>query len=324
MVESQFSTTVNSDESCEETPTIHLPGGSFMSPGDQNPSTCVQCELAAHYFPDDRCRACGYPVTLYAPNVQIAKSPRFAEGFASRWEQVKVECVLANGEGAFAVLGQLGSETRCSVSMPVELARSIERDERRYYAPYAVQLRAGTRAPARLEDDQRRVIVDTLMYGSSAGSEIVFGVLTALREAGLPNYGTASVILRDEAIEHRATVLESNSFALVKGIDLESLGSDTPVTGYLTHWTERGKSVQIKIGRNCPLPATKSELQAAILKLGASRSEDEYFEVHIYGEFNGAAIECVHAFSESDSIEAGILKEAAQEARKSQRKHEVK
>jgi hypothetical protein len=221
-----------------------------------------------------------------APNVFAA-----ARSFEQDAVIARVERLLAGKDTAAAAnLLTFGDAVRRSVALvnvSPRYAIDFLSSDRLLYATYSELIRAGARRPAAGEDDRRRASVDALLFGSH-GAQIRFGAL-GLGGPGLLSYGAVTMILRSDAIGHRASVLEENSFSFTERHELRP-GKLAPV-GYRAPWATRHQLAMAKCGAVVDGGTTPSQHGALLLSCGRSRAADEFIEVHVFGPFDGKAVE---------------------------------
>src|SRR5262249_36398437 len=135
----------------------------------QEIEACKNCQKTAKHDSEPACRACYWPIAMFAPNAKRAE--RLSDHLAVRFNQASL---IPSQQGTSHVLlltKSIGEKTVPVVAVPVHFAFSFFQTDRTLYAPYAHQVAAGTRAPAEEVNDKHRRIVDTTLYGGS-GSEI--------------------------------------------------------------------------------------------------------------------------------------------------------
>jgi hypothetical protein len=116
--------------------------------------------------------------------------------------------------------------------------------------------------------------------------------------------------LRDIAIANRATVLEENSFAFVQK---HCRISEQVPLGYRTIWPKRHKLAVTKLGNRVTAATQPADFVGIFLSTAAERQADEFIEVHIYGPFDGNAVESVagnpDSGDEEERVVAAIVRE---------------
>jgi hypothetical protein len=211
----------------------------------------------------------------------------------------------ARSRGAAAQAGELESAVMNShavVSTSIEMARNLLEKDNALYSGYHLQVRAMVRQAASPENDSMRGAVDSSMYGSAA-DQITFCALS-LDGQGLPSYGRCFLRLRDIAVEYRSTVLEENSYAFMVGRSL--IGSRIP-PGYLARWADRAKLAVAKLADRLTSATVPADFPDMILHPGPRREDDSFLEVHLFGPFNGVAIESVSArINKKDRVERAL------------------
>ena len=161
------------------------------------------------------------------------------------------------------------------------LARSlteVERlasSDRQLYATYYQLLDAEVKLPAGdMWDPLRRLADEALFPGYK--EKIRFAALS-LDGVGLPGYGECSLVLREEMIAHRASILEGNSALLMKKWDY------TVPAGSRAVWEERARLCVAKLGNRLRPETTKADFASLLLRPGSRPENDEFVEVHIWG-----------------------------------------
>lgn len=119
----------------------------------------------------------------------------------------------------------------------------------------------------------------------------------SLSGRGLRRYGDVWVVLKDQAIAHRATVIESIGFDYVRRV----LNADQPA-GFRSTWADRYKLVVAKLGRRIP-DISAADYDRYLVDEDESGGTLECVEVHIYGGVSRHAIE---------SIRIDVVDEASQ------------
>ena len=130
---------------------------------------------------------------------------------------------------------------------------------------------------------------DGTLFGIPGG-QITYAALS-LDGSGLISYGPVTLLLKDEAINHRASLLEENSFKL--------LGRFSKIPkGYRAIWAKRADLAIAKLLRQECVEktrgATSRDARAKlILYQVGNRATDEFIEVHLWRGFNFHAIESI-------------------------------
>jgi hypothetical protein len=182
------------------------------------------------------------------------------------------------------------------------MARNLLDRDDALYSSYHLQVRAMVRQAASPENDSMRGAVDSSMYGSAA-DQITFCALS-LDGKGLSSYGRCFLRLRDIAVEWRSSVLEENSYSFM--IRRSLLGKRIP-WGYLARWCDRAKLVGAKLADRLTSATVQADFADMILHAGVTREDDSFLEVHLFGPFNGEAIEGISLkINKKDRLEAAL------------------
>ena len=162
---------------------------------------------------------------------------------------------------------------------------------RQLYANYYELIEGGIRLPDGDDWDMLRQLADTLLFPHSK-EEIRFGALS-LNELGLTNYGSCSIVLRENMIAHRSSVFEENSalFMEHRGVSMSRKTKVPP--GYRANWADRGKLCVSKLGSRISAASTPADFSGILLKQGVTSGDDDFIEVHIWGPMSIFTIEKV-------------------------------
>lgn len=221
-----------------------------------------------------KCPHCGRP-SLF-PNVDKALSEQ--SDLESRYEKAtddaRLRGVITNVEdfekatkNSFAVINRGLSELERLVGSDFEI-----------YATF-YQLSGTTKMPTGEVWDSRRESADSIIF-TGYKEEIRFAALS-LDSVGLSNYGDCSWVLREEMIAHRASVFETNTTIFVKQQNIHD--EEEMPKGYRAVWDDRAKLCVTKIAKKINATTKSADYSYLLLNQGASSSDDEFAEVHIFG-----------------------------------------
>lgn len=265
----------------------------------------------------DVCGKCGETVPVAArdclvcgthhgfPNVKVARAE--GEELEARYSAAREG---ARQRGCVAQLNELEvamNGSHAVVNVDSDFLYRLLTSEQTLYASYAKQTAAGTRASARLEQDQQRTAVEGLLFGSW-GKDLCYAAL-ALDGCGLASYGDASIELRDAAIEDRASALEDNSYQFVQRHRLVP-GDPLPL-GYRATWQTRARLAVAKLASRLEATTTPGEHPSLLLTAGEQRSDDQFVEIHVFGSFNREAIAAVRVLITPEDPGEQVLLAAA-------------
>ncbi len=267
---------------------------------------CTNCaaEVSASL---EYCGSCG--TFAGYPNVRLAALPEEAEALESRYFEALIE---AEGRGALDRVEEFEAAVRTSsravVAMDIDQMRSLAVNSNALYSNYQMLVRARIRQPALLSHDQRRMAVDGKLWGTF-GDQIRYASLT-LDGKGLSSYGDCFGVLKELNVQHRASVLERNSFDFIEMTAAEPL----PL-GFRSTWHERHMVAVAKCAKLISSNTALKSFPDILTSTGTDRSEDEFIEVHIFGSFDFKAFEALGAADKTldarDQLTLAIIKEKA-------------
>jgi len=161
----------------------------------------------------------------------------------------------------------------------------LANSDRQLYATYYQLLEAEVKLPDDDAWDPLRRLADEVLFPGYK-EKIRFAALS-LDGAGLPGYGDFALVLKEEMIEHRASVLAGNSALLLRKWDY-----NVP-TGSRAAWKERARLCVAKLAARLKPSMTEADFAALLLRSGARREDDEIVEVHIWGPLSSWTFERV-------------------------------
>jgi len=193
------------------------------------------------------CASCGTDVGY--PNVNLAQAEDEKQALEARYTEAVVKAEV-RGILDQLQLFEIAIKNSCAVvSMSSDRLRSLATNSNELYSNYHLAVRAQSRRPAKVRNDQARSAVDGRLWGVAA-SEIRYAALS-LDGKGLKSYGDCFVTLDEAFIAHRSSVLADNSFVFLKDL---TFGEELP-TGFRSNWEERHKvavaeSYAVKTGKS--------------------------------------------------------------------------
>ncbi len=214
----------------------------------------------------------------------------YAKGQATALaKRYQATCERARHDGLSDITEKLrvsADATAAVVTVPVGLAWEIVTNSHHLYAPYAQQVRAGSRAPAEPANDRRRTAVEALLYGTYGG-QIVYGVLSGDGKGPI-SYGSVHLEMEEKTIAYRATILEDNSYFFVQRHDASP--SQPLAEGHLAPWERRGQLAVCKLLPALHKETNEQEFGSLLCRSSGDRQTDSFLEVHIFGTFNYQAV----------------------------------
>ena len=250
-------------------------------------------------FSDEKCPTCGKYIG--PPNVRAVKSKEEIDALNARY---KAAFENSHKNGSFDNLKAFEEETKKScavINCNLYYLTYFCTNDKVLYSNYSLQRKGQSRKAADEEDDKRRRSVEAMFFGDYA-EEIRYAALS-LNGIGLKSYGAYSILLKEIAIQDRATLLENNSYGFVLKKDLRA-GDKIPV-GFRSCWGDRHKLAVSKLQPIIHANTKMNEFAKILLKADSkNRANDEFIEVHIYGGFDNKAVESVTAnFKSKDKKE---------------------
>jgi hypothetical protein len=234
------------------------------------------------------CPHCAYPTA--PPNVRSARlkveQVALRERYISALEFARAnKCEDLIKEFEHSMLG-----SRVVVNTSIRKLQRLASSPRELFSGYYLETEAGSlRLPLDSWDRQRRIAEEVLFPGYK--EQIRYGVLS-LEANGLDRYGECSLALREDMIEHRTSFLESNSmlFAQRHAYKLPE--------GSKATWQDRGKLCVAKLAQRLALERPSAgRFASLVLREGASPTEDEFIEAHIWGPISIRTVESVNVSS---------------------------
>lgn len=189
------------------------------------------------------------------------------------------------------------------INVDIDFLHAFVTNNKTLYANYNNLVGSEIRKPALLEDGKRRRGIEATLFGDYA-KHITYAALS-LDGAGVKSYGAFSIVLRDIAIEKRATLLEDNSFQFVKKHEIRA--GEGPPYGYRALWENRHELATAKLEPRILAETSASEYAKILLNSTGNFDTDDFIEIHIYGNFDNNAIDRVKGKS-SDGPRAMVAR----------------
>ena len=239
------------------------------------------------------CEECGYPVPLSAntcphcgrpgmfPNVKAAKVSTEVDALNKRYKTAQVDAANRGISDVLKDFEDAALTSHAVIARPFDEVFRLASGDNQLYATYYGLLEGGIKLPTGEKWDKLRALTDDAMFPNYK-EQIRFASLS-LDEIGLSNYGECSIVLRDDMIEHRATVFEENSVMFMKKHDIKIWEAVNLPLGYRATWLSRNRLCVAKLYRQLDVDTQPDQYLGIILKQGTTSEEDEFVEVHIYG-----------------------------------------
>jgi hypothetical protein len=151
------------------------------------------------------------------------------------------------------------------------------------YVSYYNALAHGARKIAEQNYHAHRDAVDAKVH-TGYGTEILNAALSP-DGRGLTNYGAITLELRQVSIEDRASVMRENSYDFY---DRNNLGGRNAVEapGWRSVWSSRARLGVAHLEPVVSAASADADFPKIILWSGATKRDDRYMEVHIFGELS--------------------------------------
>ncbi len=258
-------------------------------PIKENTLYCPDCNHSQPQINLINCEKCGHD--LGAPNVNIVSTEDELKALGNRYNDA---ISFTSRNGAESILNSFENYFNTNVKAVVNTSlQTLDAwiAKSGAYKTYHRAVEDGLRVIANLHNDQKRTVIDSLLYGTY-GRDISFATLT-LNEEGLESYGNCRVILNEDSIKSRSSTLEENSFHFVKthNINFETLNIPA---GYRSTWNDKLKLTIAKLHTKLNSDSKESDFTKMVLFSTGDKDTDEFIEVHVYKELTNLAVESIY------------------------------
>lgn len=263
---------------------------------------CPHCENLEAIPPSEpSCPACrkGLP----APNVRAAADNEEIESLQKRLKLAESETQARNCKHILDNFGDEVSKSQAVICRPLGNIKEIV-SSNALYSTFYEQVRANIRLPENSFYDSRRGAVDSMVF-PNYHEHIVFAALS-LNHKGPTAYGPHSLELKDQMINHRATVFEMNTITFVRTHKLEAT-SPIPL-GYRASWAMRDKLAKAKLYAKLDAQTAKTDYQGILIDNGGAADDPNFIEVHIYQGFSRQAISKITFGKTAKSAENVVIR----------------
>lgn len=264
---------------------------------------CPDCNKAQSQINLTNCENCGHD--LGAPNVNIVSTEDEMKALQKRYDDAIEYCgktgtqsVLKSFEDSF------NSNARAIINVNLQTLNSWIVKSGAYQS-YHRAVEEGQRTIANLNNDRKRTIIDSFLYGTY-GRDISYATIT-LNNEGLESYGNCRVILNEDSIKLRSSMLEENSFTFVATHKINLETPDMPV-GYRSTWPDKLKIAVAKLHKRLSPANVEKDFTAMVLTNSGNRDYDDFIEVHIYKNLTTFAISSIFIPSPKSNTDRIIVK----------------
>jgi hypothetical protein len=230
----------------------------------------------------DRCPHCG--ASLPVPNVRAAERPIEKAALQRRYDAAIQDAKHRDTETITQQFEQSVAQSQAVIARPIGEIDRLTSSDRELYTSYYHLVSARQRLPEDAGMSLLRAVADeTVFHGYK--EQVRFAALT-IDGKGLKNYGDFFMVLREEMIAGRANFFEENSVLWMKRHNLNYNDFDKLPPGSRATWPERGRLAVAKLGTKLETTTTSSDFTALLLQSGATSEQDDFIEVHIYGDLS--------------------------------------
>lgn len=239
---------------------------------------CPECKNEIPQ-PATCCPHCGRPGIFW--NVLHANDAGERAALDRRYTAAKADALARGADGVVHDFeNALASSVAVIARSEVDVHR-LANSSRQLYGTYYQQIDAGLRLPDGDKWDVVRELTDSLLFPKYK-EQMRFAALS-IDGIGLSNYGACSLILRENLIAHRASVLEENSVLFMEHHGVKVSRKPAVPKGFKAIWTERDKLCVAKLAGLIDSSTTPNQYSSLLLKQGAAPEDDQFVEVHIFG-----------------------------------------
>ena len=155
------------------------------------------------------------------------------------------------------------------------------------YISYYKALSASLRKIAERQYHTQRSKVDAVVHPGY--SEEILNAALSPDGRGLTNYGSITLHLLDASISDRSSVMRENSFDFFERNNLGARNAEEKA-GWRSVWGSRQKLGVAHLASAMTSATATPDISNCVLTSGATRTDDRYIEVHIYGELSWQTI----------------------------------
>lgn len=235
----------------------------------------------------DKCPHCGRPG--HYPNVYAAEAADETAALQRRYQAAKDDAAARSATSAVESFEAAVGAARVVIARPEgELQRLITSDQQ-LYATYYQLLNSGVVHPTGDEWDLLRRLADEVLF-TGYKEHVRFGALS-LNGVGVLNYGDCFIVLRTDMIAHRSSVFEENSALFMEHHGVMASRAHKLPSGYRATWEQRARLCVAKLAAKIDAATRAGTYSSLLLRQGATSEEDDFVEVHIYGQMTIRTVE---------------------------------
>jgi hypothetical protein len=254
--------------------------------------------------PAERCPHCGRPGYFW--NVLAAEESAERAALERRYKAAKREAASRGADGPLQDFENAIASSKAVIARSEGEVLRLATSTRQLYSTYYQLIEAGLRLPEGDQWDVLRELADTLLFPGYK-KEMRFAALS-LDGVGLSNYGSCSIVLRDNMISHRASVFEENSAVFMERRKIKFSRKPNLPKGFRATWDNRAQLCVAKLSRQIDSTTGSDKYSGLLIKQGATSEDDEFVEVHIWGPMTVLTMEQVIVTTPKASKRATITR----------------
>jgi hypothetical protein len=243
---------------------------------------CITCNVSIP-FHARYCPVCQDDIGY--PNVRAAQTIEEKSALQKRFDEAQRFSELNNYSDVLDNFGKAVLQSKAVIARNISVLWRLVSSDNELYASFYQQVNAELRIPEDNQWDKARQAIDAMLF-PLYNEHIIFAALS-LNNQGPIDYGSYSIILKEETIKNRATVFEENSILFCRKNKI-MVGDSLPY-GFRVVWAERNKLASAKLYPKLN-ETIKEEIFPTII---LSQDDNDFIEVHIFGPIHRRAIERV-------------------------------
>lgn len=231
---------------------------------------------------EEECPVCG----RYQGRVNVRHAGKEREALKRRYDQAVQDAQRRGVTDKIALLHQGAARAEIVCTVGITAASNIFRNKK--YLNYYHRDFQGV-SPSQPQDRARRHMVDARLFTADnphGYGQFLHHFALTIDGAAPTSYGGGGVAIYmgdSPYLRRNASLLEMNGFHFFETFGLGRLTADEP-EGYRARWEDRAWIAIAKIGPVLRTSTTAPDIGRLLLKVGTTRDEDDFIEVHVYDE----------------------------------------
>jgi hypothetical protein len=221
----------------------------------------------------------------------MAEDTKERQALDRRYDKALRDAAKRGAEAQVRDFETAAASSLAVIARPFKQTLRLAESNREGYPTYYQLVKVGARFPMGEKWDTLRDVADAALFGPYR-ENIRFAALSLDGQA-LANYGEMSWVLREDMIEHRASVFEENSVLFMKHHKIRMDRAHKMPRGRRATWSERSKLCVAKLAAKIDATTATSDLPGILLRQGKTTADDDFVEVHIGGSMTVHTLERV-------------------------------